>query len=95
MNCFMVDCIEVEALSGYEAAIVCSMDQVERPSSSTSGGHSDGSGVGESEAVAAEAIVVGELGLDLLIIDIHAIDDVHCRHGFPSLSSTTPLASFL
>jgi hypothetical protein len=40
MNWRMLDCIDGLADVGYVAAIVCSKDQVLRPSSSTSGGHS-------------------------------------------------------
>jgi hypothetical protein len=45
----------VFAFSGYVAAIECSSVQVERPSCSTSGGHSAGVSLGECVVAAAKA----------------------------------------
>lgn len=55
------------AFSGYVAAIECSSVHVERPSSSTSGGQSEGVSLGERVAAAAKAEV--EVGI-LLVLDV-------------------------
>ena len=100
MNCFIIDWVSGGAVVGYVAAMVCSIVHVDLPSSSTSGGHSEG------------GCATGTAGVDFLpvepfIIAIHAAEDVQVRHlvlsvwiswsvemnvtyGFPSLSRTTP-----
>lgn len=47
----------MSAFSGYAAAIECRRVQVERPSSSTSGGHSDGVEGAAADAEAARGVV--------------------------------------
>lgn len=55
------------AFSGYVAAIECSSVHVERPSSSTSGGQSEGVSLGEGVAAAARAAVEVVI---LLVLDV-------------------------
>lgn len=69
----MIDCVSGGAFSGYVAAMLWRSVQVDRPSSSTSGGQSDA------------GVVIGTTGLVVLpvedfIIAIHAADDVQVRH---------------
>ena len=71
MNCFITVCIEEGAASGYVAAMLWSIVQVERPSSSTSGGQSEGTGTG-SVVVEARATVAAAGFVDFFIIAIHA-----------------------
>jgi hypothetical protein len=51
----MLSWCSVFAFSGYVAAIECRSVQVERPSCSTSGGHSAGVSLGEGVAAAARS----------------------------------------
>lgn len=78
MNCFMTICIDDGADSGYVAAMLWSIVQVERPSSSTSGGQSEGAGVG-SVAVKASGAVAAAGFVDFFIIAIHAELEVQLR----------------
>lgn len=100
MNWRMVDCIEGLAEEGYVAAMECRRDQVDRPNSSTSGGHSDCAPSEELVAAMVDApTVVNEevdFGVGLLalrIIPIHAEEEVQLRQGLPSLSRMTPLGN--
>ena len=81
MNRFMTVCIDVGAASGYVAAMLWSIVQVERPSSSTSGGQSEGSGAG-SVVVGARAAVAAAGFVDFFIIAIHAELAVQLRQLF-------------
>ena len=71
MNCFITVCIDEGAALGYVAAMLWSIVQVERPSSSTSGGQSEGTGTG-SVVVEARATVAASGFVDFFIIAIHA-----------------------
>lgn len=57
--------------------MACNIVHVERPRSSTSGGQSVGDDALEIVVGAAVAVARAEAGFVLLIIDIHAIEDVH------------------
>ena len=72
MNCFMTACIDAGADSGYIAAMLWSIVHVERPSSSTSGGQSGGTGVGSTVVVVAAAVDAEAGFVDFFIIAIHA-----------------------
>jgi hypothetical protein len=74
----MVVCIEDEAVVGYVAVMLCSIIQVDRPNSSTSGGQSEGAASGVVAGTVGEA-VAGRF-VDFFIIAIHAAPDVHCLH---------------
>lgn len=73
---------------------------MERPRVSTEGGQvsvGSGSVMGEGVAlvtvvVVAEVEVDGDLSDVRFIMFIQALPAVHCRHGFPEASSTTPEA---
>ena len=69
----MMDWVSRGAAAGYVAAILCRSVQVERPSSSTSGGQS---GVGEAIGAGALAFLPAED----FIIAIQAADEVQVRH---------------
>ncbi len=82
MKCFIIVCIDEGALSGYVAAMLWSIVQVERPSSSTSGGQSKGGFAGSVVAAArpVDAAAVAVAGfVDFFIIAIHAELDVQLR----------------
>lgn len=85
MNCFITVCISEGAVGGYVAAILCNIVQLERPSSSTSGGQSEGTGeiVGfvEIEELPRESVL--ELGIEAIepfIIAFQAEEEVQVRH---------------
>ena len=82
MNDFITDCMEEEAFSGYVAAMLWSMVQVDRPSSSTSGGQSEGSAVCVVDAAAVATVEGPPALVDFFIIAIHAEEDVQLRQLF-------------
>lgn len=57
------------AFSGYVAAIECNRVHVERPSSSTSGGQSEGVSLGEGVAPAASA------GVDVVVLLVLGVEE--------------------
>ena len=73
----MLSWCSVFAVSGYVAAMECSRVQVERPSSSTSGGHSGGIVLGEGVAGAAR----GTVGVVLVLVD-GELSDLACLVRF-------------
>lgn len=72
------------AFSGYVAAMECSSVQVERPSSSTSGGQSEGVSLGESVAAAAiagaEVVILLALGFEVALGLLRSACFVNARH---------------
>ena len=69
----MIDWVSGGAAGGYVAAMLCRSVQVERPSSSTSGGQSEG-----GEATGAGALVF--FPVEDFIMAIQAADEVQVRH---------------
>jgi hypothetical protein len=68
-----MDCVSGGAVRGYVAAILCNKVQVDRPSSSTSGGQSDaGAGIGT-------AVALGFFPVVPFIIAIHSDEEVQVR----------------
>jgi len=86
------------ARDGYVAVKECRSVQVERPSCSTSGGHSDGASesAGRDEArVEEDEVEEGDAAVSFLVMDAQEANDVQERQGLPSLPRTTPFGSFL
>ena len=72
-NRLVLDLVSSGAEVGYEAAMLCSRVQVERPSSSTSGGQSGG------DVAVDVASVTPPEDVWALVIATHAANDVHVR----------------